>query len=81
MMVQDSRRSRIMGAHDIQHGSWDDQENLYYQASQAQAHKTQLLPDWYWLRPYGPLDKTVDCHVKPETVACLNHLRRDRLAM
>lgn len=59
--------------------SMHEQENDDRQRQQ-QMHRHQLLPDWYWLGPYGPLDSKVDCHVNPQTVECLNHLRRQRLA-
>lgn len=54
-----------------------EQENECTQRHQTNRH--QLLPDWYWLAPYGPLDTKADCHINPQTIECLNHLRKQRL--
>lgn len=54
-----------------------EQENEY-----TQLHRTdrrRLLPDWYWLAPYGPLDTKADSHVDPQTIECLNYLKKQRL--
>lgn len=50
------------------------------QQQQHQMPRHQLLPDCYWLGPHGPLDTEVECHVNPQTIECLNHLRQQRLA-
>lgn len=60
--------------------SWCNMQENDDRPQQHQTHRHQLLPDWYWLGPYGPLDATVDCHVNPQTIECLNHLRQQRLA-
>ena len=57
-----------------------NQENA--QAWRQQSDRSNLMPDWYWLGPYyGPMDAKVECHIKPQTIDCLNHLRKQRTAM
>ena len=58
-----------------------NQENWCPLPDQPRSGSNQILPDWYWLGPYGPLDTQLDCHINPQTVECLNRLRRKRTEM
>ena len=59
----------------------DDQENAHPCRQHPQSDRSNLLADRYWLGPYGPMDDTVECHIKPQTIDCLNHLRKQRNAI
>ncbi len=59
----------------------DNQENAHPWRQHPQSDRSNLMPDWYWLGPYGPVDAKVECHVKPQTIDCLNHLRKQRAAI
>ena len=59
----------------------DNQENAHPWRQHPQSDRNNLMPDWYWLGPYGPKDANVECHIKPQTIDCLNHLRKQRTAM
>ncbi len=59
----------------------DNQENAYPWRQHPQSDRSNLMPDWYWLGPYGPLGAKVECHIKPQTIDCLNHLLKQRTAM
>ena len=59
----------------------DNQENAHPWRQHPQSDRSNLMPDWYWLGPYESMDAKVECHVKPQTIDCLNHLRKQRTAM
>ncbi|KAL0052575.1 hypothetical protein WJX82_004127 [Trebouxia sp. C0006] len=59
----------------------DNQENAHPWRQHPQSDRSNLMPDWYWLGPYESMDAKVECHVKPQTMDCLNHLRKQRTAM
>ncbi|DBA72932.1 TPA: hypothetical protein ACH3X2_009886 [Trebouxia sp. C0005] len=59
----------------------DNQENAHPWRQHPQSDRSNLMPDWCWLGPYGPMDAKVECHIKPQTIDCLNYLRKQRTAM
>ena len=59
----------------------DNQENAHPWRQQPQSDRSNVMPDWYWLGPYRSMNAKVECHVKPQTIDCLNHLRKQRTAM
>ena len=62
----------------------DDQENAHPRRQHPQSDSSNL-PNWYWLgpmdSPYELMDAKVEGHIKPQTIDCLNHLRRQRTTM
>ena len=59
----------------------DNQENAHPWRQHPQSDRSNLMPDGYWLGPNGLTDAKVECHIKPQTIDCLNHLRKQRTAL